>query len=488
MELLKKYSVSATGILFLLQNIIRFVLIKRRLAMRINGKVYFDSWVGDNYESGIKGDKILVIGLQHWCDPKYWNCDKDPHKCLDERDSICTVWNAECYRPKDSDKNLDENAQKPSGWEHLGEKNDKMPNCPILEKCNKRNECNGTKDNTPRLRYLHCETKISVYNHINDQERAQRAAIFGAVLLALEELYSINFKNNKKKCWNSIAFTNFIQHYTKIDSENPNRIDINNELTEVLSEKNLKALDQHIENLKPKVIIALKIDMITSIIKGTYRDKYVECKDISIMTPMGGTFTFSVFAEKDSHLYIKIKQDLNDFVDDYIRENLQIVSEEDFKNRGKKRKIESKIQALAIFLKEQIKETEKKHLDKYRKIIRNLDEFLKEQKKQIEGTEKKHLDKYSEIKRDIQVLAKFFMEQREEGKNGQLVTYRDEILKNENIAEIVRKEFYYDKDFKQQKNEVFKEFRSRKKKELLDAELDRIKAAYEDFKEKRRNI
>lgn len=422
--------------------------------MRINGKVYFDPWVGDNYESGIKGDKILVIGLQHWCDPKYWGCNKDPHKCLDERDSTCTVWNADIYK----------NVQKASGREHSN--GDIMPNCPI-NACKKRNECIGTIKNT-RFRYLHCETKIAIYDHINDQERAQRASIFGAVLTALEKLYiksenkEANISYDKKKCWNSIAFANFIQHYTKIDPKNPNRVDINKELTEVLSEKNLNALDKHIKNLKPKVIIALKIDMIPSIIKGTYHDKYVECKDISIMTPMGGTFTFSVFAEKNSHLYIKIKQDLNDFVDDYIRENLQIVSEEDLKNRGKKSEIESKIQALAV--------------------------FLKEQKKQIEGNEKKHLDKYSEIKRDIQVLAKFFMEQREEGKNGQLVTYRDEILKNENIAEIVRKEFYYDKDFKQQKNEVFKEFRSRKKKELLDAELDGIKVAYEDFKEKRRNI
>ena len=68
--------------------------------MKIKGNVYFDPWVGENYEkSGINGDKILVIGLQHWCDPSFWKCDcKNPYKCLDERDRECVVWNAKCYR------------------------------------------------------------------------------------------------------------------------------------------------------------------------------------------------------------------------------------------------------------------------------------------------------------------------------------------------------------------------------------------------------
>lgn len=382
-------------------------------------KVYFDPWVGDNYETGIKGDKILVIGLQHWCDPKYWNCDKDPHKCLDERDSTCTVWNAECYRPKDSDKNLYENAQKPSGWEHLGEKNDMMPNCPILEKCNKRDECNGTKDNTPRLRYLHCETKISVYNHINDQERAQRASIFGAVLTALGKLY-FDFKNNKKKCWNSIAFTNFIQHYTKIDSENPNRININKELAiKELSEKDTEALQHHIGKLKPKVIIALKIDKITSFIKGKYRDKYVECKDISIMTPMGGTFTFTVFALKESYLYKKIKQDWKTFVNNYVIENLQVdMDAEDLKIT--KTEIARKIQALAVFIKEQ---------------------------------------------------------RGDKGK--QFVNDRDNILKNENTHESIRRIFYLNKDYKKQNCSMFKDLGKPEVKHLLDEEIEKIRVAYE---------
>lgn len=413
--------------------------------MRINGKVYFDPWVGDNYKDGIKGDKILVIGLQHWCDPKYWNCDKDPHKCLDERDSTCTVWNAECYRPKNSDKNLDENAQKPSGWEHLGEKNDMMPNCPILEECNKRNECNGTKDNTPRLRYLHCETKISVYDHINGQERAQRASIFGAVLAALEELYSIKFENkeanisyDKKKCWNSIAFTNFIQHYTKIDSKNPNRININHELTKVLSEKNSEALEYLISDSKkkhkylkgtPSVIIALNINKKTmSIIKGICGKDYVECENIPIMTPMGGTFAFTVFALRDSFLYKKIKNDLEAFVDNYVIENLQVdMDRKDLKIT--KSEIARKIQALAEFLKEQ-KELEDKKVSKY----------------------------------------------------------RNDILKNNNTHKSIRGVFYSDKDNEKQKISMFTEIRKSEVKHLLNNEIDGIKAAYEDFKEKRRNI
>lgn len=389
------------------------VLIKRNFSMEINGKVYFDPWVGENYESGIKGDKVLVIGLQHWCDPTYWGCDKDPHICLNERDSECTVWNAKLYRPE----GLNENVQKPSGWEFL-EKNI-MPNCPI-EKCKERSKCTSTESNAPRFRYLHCETKISVYNHIHNNERAKRASIFGAVLSALEKLYSIDFKNKKEECWNRIAFTNFIQHYTKIDPKNPNRIDINSELEEQ-AEKNSKALCYLIEKKHiPDVIVALNIDLlnktITSFIKGRYHNKYFECNNISIMTPMGGTFTFSVFATEKSFLYKKIKNDLKAFVDYYICNNLQVKVND---GSSKTSDIARKIQALA--------------------------EFLKEQK----GTESKPVSKY-----------------------------RDDILKNENINKCIRKKFYLDNDYKHQKTSEFSDIKRQKLKHLFDDELERIKNLY----------
>lgn len=381
--------------------------------MRINGKVYFDPWVGDNYESGINGDKILVIGLQHWCDPLHWNCNKDPHKCLDERDCTCTVWNSEEYNK----------TEEKVAWKHTSD-NDLPTECPLRNKCKeevpeeyrvKNDEERELKCYRGRFRYLHCETKISVYDHINDQERAQRASIFGAVLTALGELY-FDFKNNKKKFWNSIAFTNFIQHYTKIDNKNPNRIDINKELTEVLSEKNSVALQHHIKKLKPKVIIALKIDKITSLIKAIYRDKYVECKNISIMTPMGGTFTFTVFALKESYLYKKIKQDWKTFVDNYVIENLQVdMYAEDLKIT--KTEIARKIQALAVFIKEQ-----------------------------------------------------------KGGKGKQFVYDRDNILKNENIHESIRRIFYLDK---KQNCLMFKDIGKPEVKHLLDKEIDRIRNAYE---------
>lgn len=390
--------------------------------MRIKEKIYFDPWVGDNYESGIKGDKILVIGLQHWCDPSHWRCNKDPHECLDERDSECTVWNARRYRSK----NLNENDEKPSGWEYL---DNKMPNCPI-ENCNERNKCNGTETNGSRFRYLHCETKIAIYDHIKDQERAKRASIFGAVLTALEELYSINFENSKKNCWNSIAFTNFIQHYTKIDSKNPNRININNELTKVLSEKNLEALAYLINDSKkmhkylkgtPSVIIALNINKKTmSIIKGICGKDYVECKNIPIMTPMGGTFAFTVFALRDSFLYKKIKNNLEAFVDNYVIENLQVnMDNKDLKIT--KSEIARKIQALAEFLKEQ-KELEDKKVSKY----------------------------------------------------------RNDILKNNNTHESIKRVFYSDKDYEKQKISMFTEIRKPEVKHLLDKEIEKIRAAYED--------
>lgn len=393
--------------------------------MKIKGNVYFDPWVGENYEkSGINGDKILVIGLQHWCDPSFWKCDcKNPYKCLDERDRECVVWNAKCYRSED----MDENVQKPSGWEYLGKGKDIMPNCPI-ENCNERNKCNGTETNDPRLRYLHCETKISVYNHINNQERSKRASIFGAVLSALERLYPFDSNNketkiphDKNEWWNCIAFTNFIQHYTWIDNKNPNRIDIKSEL-QIQSEKNSEALYHYIDEiLKPNVIIALKIDLkeykITSLIKGKYRNQYIECDNIPIITPMGGTFTFSVFAKKKSYLYKNIKQNLKTFVDNYIRENLQIK----MGNGGlKKSDIARKIQALAEFLKEQ------------------------------EGIKSKWVSKY-----------------------------RDNILKNENINECIRKKFYLDNNYEHQKTSEFNDIKRKEIRHLFDNELERIKDIYE---------
>lgn len=389
--------------------------------MKINGNVFFDPWIGNNYESGLKGDRILVIGFQHWCDPTYWKCDQNPHECLDKRDSKCTVWNAKCYRPKE----LNENDKKPSGWEYLN--NDIMPNCPI-ENCNERSKCTGTESNSPRFRYLHCETKISIYNHINNQERTKRASIFGAILLALEELYSIGFQN-KKKCWNSIAFANFIQHYTKIDNENPNRIDINEEL-QIKAEKNSVALEYLFKKNKsylkpiPNIIIVLKLNKTTmSLIKNICSDQYFECKHISIMTPMGGTFTFSVFATKDSYLYKKIKKDLKAFVDYYLCKKLQVNTDNgDLKTR--KSDIARKIQALA--------------------------EFLKEHKNGIESKP--------------------------------LYKYRDDILKNENIDESIRKEFYSNNDCKHQKISLFNDIKRKKVEHLLDTEFEKIKNAYEEFK------
>ena len=45
-------------------------------------KGYFHPWKGTHSEDGIIGTTILIIGVQHWCDPEFWNCkeDKAPHK------------------------------------------------------------------------------------------------------------------------------------------------------------------------------------------------------------------------------------------------------------------------------------------------------------------------------------------------------------------------------------------------------------------------
>ena len=135
------------------------------------------------------------------------------------------------------------------------------------------------------------------------------------------------------------------------------------------------------------------------------------------MTPMGGTFTFTVFALKESYLYKKIKQDWKTFVDNYVIENLQVdMDAEDLKIT--KTEIARKIQALAVFIKEQ--------------------------------------------KGD---------------KGKQFVNDRDNILKNENTHESIRRIFYLDK---KQNCSMFKDLLGKPKvKHLLDKEIERIRVAYE---------
>ena len=81
----------------------------------------------------------------------------------------------------------------------------------------------------------------------------------------------------------------------------------------------------------------------------------------------------------------------------------------------------------------------------------------------------------TEIARKIQALAVFIKEQKG-GKGKQFVYDRDNILKNENIHESIRRIFYLDK---KQNCLMFKDIGKPEVKHLLDKEIDRIRNAYE---------
>lgn len=93
---------------------------------------YFEPWIGENYKEGFGGKTVLVVGVQHWCEGNArWKCGvDDPTDCLQKHDADCPVWKQE---------NL----------------------CPV-KACGKWEEyCKQKKS-----RYLHCETKIAVYDHM----------------------------------------------------------------------------------------------------------------------------------------------------------------------------------------------------------------------------------------------------------------------------------------------------------------------------------
>lgn len=84
----------------------------------------------------------------------------------------------------------------------------------------------------------------------------------------------------------------------------------------------------------------------------------------------------------------------------------------------------------------------------------------------------------TEIARKIQALAVFIKEQRGD-KGKQFVNDRDNILKNENTHESIRRIFYLNKDYKKQNCSMFKDLGKPEVKHLLDEEIEKIRVAYE---------
>ena len=279
-------------------------------------KRFFHPWKGKDYTKGINGNTILIVGVQHWCDPSQWNCDeKSLRECLQKRDETCTVWNREEYEKNDI---------KRAWW--IKDKENKMQQCPLYEICKSKDK---DKCLPGKFRFLHCETKISVYDHIKGKERTKRTDIFALVFESLVKIFGSALRkecniedsnksiidltpeklkeDEKKGYWNRIVFTNYIQHYTELLSGNrldPEELKYTPETDKNGIERCLKKFKDN----KPDVIIILKEEEI-------YKRVFLQVKERGYV-PLE-TFTnqgkFYVLAKTSSNLY-QSSPNMEDFI------------------------------------------------------------------------------------------------------------------------------------------------------------------------------
>ena len=273
----------------------------------------FDPWEGKNYKVGIEGNTVFIVGVQHWCDPKFWNCkEENPHKCLEERNDKCTVWDTERYQK--------------NGKCHEWDNNHKIvERCPLYKKCKLSVKCQSKDDEEPYSnsmnRLLQCETNISVYDHIEGKEKRQRAKVFAFIFDALQNLFGkaltkapFNIKEEtrvselnsaqKRSYWNCIIFSNYIQHYTlywNYGELNPKELDIEPEKNDKVFEECMKKFPSE----EPDVIIVLQEPSIFRKIKGILGNKYIHLKEKS------RTGAFYILAKPSSSLYKKIRFEYN---------------------------------------------------------------------------------------------------------------------------------------------------------------------------------
>lgn len=273
-------------------------------------KGYFHPWKGTHYKDGINGTTILVIGVQHWCDPSYWYCEeKTPHECLKKRDRTCTVWNRHKYEENEK------------CYEWINEENKTMPSCPLAlldersqYKCKdkERDECLNDK-----FRFLHCETKISIYEHIRNQGKRKRAQIFVCLSDALTTLFPNELKEEEKKeyYFDRIVFANYIQHYTlffyRYGELNPDELKKDPDKDKEGFKRNFELFENG-----PDLIIVLQEKIILekvkkiSIVKNNY--VHLEKKD--------ELKSFYILAKRGSKLYSKY---VNDDTDNFIKHYTQ---------------------------------------------------------------------------------------------------------------------------------------------------------------------
>lgn len=319
-------------------------------------KGYFNPWKGKYSPIGIGGNTILVVGVQHWCDPKQWNCpEKNPQKCLVERDKACSAWIKEAeLKYADGQKN-----------------------CPVYTYSDIIGDKDCDKCDGQTFRFLHCETNISVVNHIFNKENKPRPnntfiLLFKALYSLFKETFSDKFKigNNigdfnfeqKLSYWDCIMFTNFIQHYTMLKNV---LMGLEGELS-FEKDNNFKNMKYCMEQFKkeneqlkgPDIIIVLQDEGILEEIMNWFNTKDAPKEYYNKYHLVEKRANeFYVLARENSNLYKKKRTEDEKIIMDFIKSKL----------KKKERDTTRKIFFLARFLMK--KKEEKKNKRKYRGIV-----------------------------------------------------------------------------------------------------------------------
>lgn len=297
-------------------------------------KGYFHPWKGTHYEDGINGTTILIIGVQHWCDPSYWYCEeKTPHECLKKRDRTCTVWNRHKYEENEK------------CYEWVNEKNKTMPRCPLALDEKSKYNCKDKGRNLclfGGFRFLHCETKISIYEHIRNQGKRKRAQIFVCLSDALTTLFPNELKEEEKKeyYFDRIVFANYIQHYTKFyqyGSLDDNELGLNPANDKKGFERNFRLFGEK----GPDVIIVLQNEKILKEVESILNERYKK-KHYMHLQEKDRPEYYYVWAQSSSKFYKQYRDGIKDFIKIYINDILD--------KEHEKKEITRLIEALVSFL------------------------------------------------------------------------------------------------------------------------------------------
>ena len=296
-------------------------------------KGYFHPWKGTHSEDGIIGTTILIIGVQHWCDPEFWNCkeDKAPHKCLEKQDEYTNPH--ECLKKRD---------QTCTVWNKT--KNKEMKLCPLKAVCQEKKDNGGLKLPDERclvgdFRYLHCETKISTYDHIKGN--IKRAQVFECLSDALNTLLKKELKGLKEEeKFERIVFANYIQHYTKFyrcGRLDDNELGVNPANDKKGFERNFRLFGEK----GPDVIIVLQNEKILKEVESILNERYKKKHYIHLQEKDRPEYYY-VLAQISSKFYKQYRDGIENFIENYVDEELT--------KEHEKKKITRMIEALVLFL------------------------------------------------------------------------------------------------------------------------------------------